>query len=72
MAENFHTVASGPTVCCTVTVKAELGSFALCGRVKLFVRVRERQQSHSFTPLYNIVSFINNGCSTAVGISHWW
>lgn len=48
MVENFHTVVSGPTVCCTVTVKAKLGTFALCGRVKLFVRVRERQTAVTF------------------------
>ena len=76
MVENFYTVGSGPTVCCTVTVKAKLGTFAECGRVKMFTRVRARarerdkQQSHSFTPPYNSVSFINNGCSNAMGISH--
>lgn len=43
MVKNFHTVGSGPTVCCTVTVKAKLGTFAECGRVKMFVRERERQ-----------------------------
>ncbi len=68
MVENFHTVGSVPTVCCRVTVKAKLGTFALHG-VKMFVRenrVRNKQQSHSFIPLYNTVLFINNGCSTVL------
>ena len=48
MVENFHTVGSGPIVCCTVTVKAKLGTFAECGRVKMFERARERQTAVTF------------------------
>ncbi len=68
MVENFHTFGSGPTVSCTVTVKAKLGTFAEHCKVKMFVR--DKQQSHTFTPLYNSVSFINNGCGDSLRISH--
>lgn len=67
MVENVHTAGSGPTACCTPSVRSKLGTFA--EHCSVSESERDKQQSHTFAPLYSIVSFINNDCSTR-GISH--
>lgn len=51
MVEKFHGAGSSPTVCCTVPVKTKLGTFALHGRVKMFVclKARETGSSHIYS-----------------------
>lgn len=63
MVENFHAVGRASTV----TTKAKLGTFASSTGVKIFVR--DKQQSHLFTPECNVVSFKNSVCSPVIRIS---